>query len=327
MQNKNPEVSVIIPVYNDEKYICRCLDSVMEQTFNDYEVIIIDDGSIDKSGEICDAYRMKSEKVVVIHQCNKGLASSRKTGIDYAKGKYVTFIDSDDYVSKNLLQTLYDKIANFDMITCSYTRVIGDKERKVIPFNEEYRDVINNEQMLHMFFMRKYIDGSAWGMLVRRELYFKIDMCEGAVPGEEICTTLQLLQIVNGIRILSEPLYYYWQNTKGISHSGYTDRHRYGLENYIKMCDVLIGKYPKYHVIIAAYFCEYEMAIMTAMIRNSRYEKEVITILQLQLKKHFGELICNKYTAIYYKISATMIILNYKSFAFVFKRIRKIVAR
>lgn len=327
MSDNRPNISVIIPVYNNEMYICRCLDSVLMQTYTNYEIIIIDDGSTDGSGAICDQYQKNHKNIHVIHQRNMGLASSRKTGIENANGKYVTFIDSDDYVSRELLEYLYNYIEDYDIITCAHTVISASKERAKIPFKEEYRDIQNTEQMIRMFFEEKYIEASAWGKLVKRDLYFQIDMCEGAVPGEEICTSLQLLRLANGIRILSKPLYFYWQNLQGISHSGYTDRHRKGLENYIKICDLLIQDYPQYEKMIGTYFCKYEMSIMTAMVRNNRYEKEVILMLQEQLKKYFWKLLCNNNTALYYKISATMIIIDYRSFSFIFGRIRKIFSR
>jgi len=303
------------------------MDSILAQSYDDYEVILIDDGSSDGSGKLCDKFAAENERIRVIHQENKGLASSRKVGVDAAKGRYITFIDSDDYIAPHMLMILHDNILDFDMVSCSFTIVTGDIEKVQGTFEEEYVDFYDNREMIYAYFNKKYLNGSACAMLVKKELYSRIDMCEGAVPGEEICTTLQLYRIAKSVRVLSAPMYYYWQNGEGISHGGYTTRHRKGLMNYINLCDSLVESFPEIRNRIGAYFCEYEMAVMTAMCRNDIYDIEVINILKNHLKKHLLELLKNDNTALYYKVSAVMIIMNYKCFAFIFKRIRKTVGK
>lgn len=328
MDKKQPKISVVVPVYNNKKYLKRCMDSIAAQSYHDFEVILIDDGSTDGSGALCDSFTTKDERVRVIHQKNKGLASSRKRGVDVSRGTYVIFVDSDDYIAPHMLETLYVNAFDFDIVSCGFLKAAEGyalKEQNV--FEKEYIDFFDNKEMVYAYFDKKYLNGSACGKLVRREMYEQIDMCEGAVPGEEICSTLQLYQIAKKVRALSTPMYYYWQNEAGISRSGYTERHRRGLINYINLCDTLIERFPEIKVKIGAYFCEHEMAIMTAMCRNDRYDMEVIQLLKLHLKKHFPKLLKNHSTAVYYKASALMIIANYKCFAFIFKRIRKSVGR
>lgn len=112
----NPMISVIVPVYNVEKYLSRCIDSVLMQTFTDFELLLVDDGSPDNSGMICDEYALKDVRVKVLHQENKGLSGARNAGIENSVGNYVVFIDSDDYVKDNylcnLLQILPDDISS-----------------------------------------------------------------------------------------------------------------------------------------------------------------------------------------------------------------------
>ena len=105
-------ISVIIPVYNVENYLRECIESVLNQTFRDFEVILVDDGSTDSSGDICDEYVEKDERVTVIHQKNGGLSVARNTGLSEANGKYVYFLDSDDYISENALATLLNIAEN-----------------------------------------------------------------------------------------------------------------------------------------------------------------------------------------------------------------------
>lgn len=111
-----PEFSVIIPVYNVEKHLGKCIDSILAQTFKDYELILIDDGSLDKSGEICEQYAMKDSRIVVVHQKNGGVSAARNKGIDKAKGRYITFIDSDDSVENNYLSSMYTISEDIDLV-------------------------------------------------------------------------------------------------------------------------------------------------------------------------------------------------------------------
>ena len=104
----NKLVSVIVPVYNVEKYLERCINSIIQQSYNNLEIILIDDGSTDASGKICDEYKEKDDRIIVIHKENGGLSDARNAGIKIFTGEYVTFIDSDDYVSKNMVSNMLD---------------------------------------------------------------------------------------------------------------------------------------------------------------------------------------------------------------------------
>lgn len=116
MKQSTPKVSVIIPVYNVEKYIERCVDSVLNQTFQDYEVLLIDDGSTDNSGKICDKYSLKDSRIKVFHKENGGVSSARNLGIDSAKGEWICFIDGDDWVKENYLRVFFKNKVSLETI-------------------------------------------------------------------------------------------------------------------------------------------------------------------------------------------------------------------
>ena len=107
MNENKPFFSVIVPVYNVEKYLHRCVDSILAQSYSDFEVLLVDDGSMDKSGTICDDYALKDNRIRVFHQANAGVSAARNKGIDEAKGEYVVFVDSDDYLKLEKLNNLY----------------------------------------------------------------------------------------------------------------------------------------------------------------------------------------------------------------------------
>ena len=126
-------ISVIVPIYNVEKYINRCIDSIIEQTYTNLEIILVDDGSTDNSGSICDEYAKKDNRIKVIHKENGGVSSARNVGLDTAIGQYITFVDSDDYIEKKyceiLLKTLKKQKA--DCVACGYNRIYKNKEEKM----------------------------------------------------------------------------------------------------------------------------------------------------------------------------------------------------
>ena len=116
------EISVIIPIYNVEKYLEKCIDSVLAQTYRNIEIILVDDGSTDKCADICDSYLKKDSRVKVIHKVNGGLSSARNAGLDIAEGDFISFVDSDDFIEKEMLEKLYEALmeADADMAVCNF---------------------------------------------------------------------------------------------------------------------------------------------------------------------------------------------------------------
>ena len=123
----NPKISVIVPVYEVEEYLCECINSILAQTFVDFELILIDDGSLDSSGKICDEFAQKDNRIIVIHQENKGLSCARNTGIKTANGSFITFVDSDDLVANTYLEELYNNIVSYDCDIAICKETSGDK--------------------------------------------------------------------------------------------------------------------------------------------------------------------------------------------------------
>ena len=145
----NVLISVLIPIYNVEKYLRRCVDGILSQTYRNLEVILVDDESPDGCGAICDEYAAKDDRVVVIHQKNKGLSGARNAGIDMAKGEYLAFVDSDDYVTDDFILRLYEAVATTgsDMAQCKWKYVTGESVPD--PLNDTGRiDVFTGAQMM-----------------------------------------------------------------------------------------------------------------------------------------------------------------------------------
>ena len=118
---KMEKISIIVPVYNVEKYLKTCLDSIINQTYQNLEIILVDDGSTDNSGEICEEYRKTDSRIILIHKENEGLSMARNFGLDIASGDYISFVDSDDFIARNMMEALYNRLleTQSDMAICS----------------------------------------------------------------------------------------------------------------------------------------------------------------------------------------------------------------
>lgn len=211
MENGNQTVSVIVPVYNVEKYLCECVDSILNQTYRNLEVILVDDGSTDGSGAVCDAYQ-KDERVHVIHKQNGGLGAARNSGIDQASGEYLLFVDSDDALFEHCIEDLVNGMLTHeaDAAVCGFTYYDGkDLKQTVNPVKET--EVITGKEMSY-----RYFDGYeqsmfytvAWNKLYKKELFSHQRYVEGRLHEDEDLT-LRLLFDVKRIVLLPSAGYQY----------------------------------------------------------------------------------------------------------------------
>lgn len=213
-------VSFIIPVYNVEKYLNECVDSVINQNFNDFEVVLVDDGSIDNSGHICDEYAEKYDFISVIHKQNGGLSDARNAGLNVAKGEYVLFLDSDDYIADGSLSAIADSIKSFspDVVFLNAKKFFPDGT--IVPLGDGYNaNKINgkskSEVMEHLAFLPKY-PGSACTKAIRRQLVFDNALFfEKGLLSEDIDWTMRLFSVAENFVFCDTDYYYYRQSRTG----------------------------------------------------------------------------------------------------------------
>lgn len=168
--NKQPAVSVIVPVYKAENYLHRCVDSLLAQTFTDFEILLIDDGSPDRSGEICDEYAAKDSRIRVFHKENGGVSSARQCGIDNAFGEYTIHVDPDDWVESEMLEVLYQKAKqeDADMVICDYFEERQGKLKYI-----EQKPLSLNSRAIQEELLRCKLHGSCCNKLIRQSCYYK----------------------------------------------------------------------------------------------------------------------------------------------------------
>lgn len=195
--------SIIVPVYNVEKYLDKCLASILEQTFKDFECIIIDDGSPDNSNIIIDKYVKLDQRFKVIHQKNMGLSAARNAGLDIAKGDYIVFVDSDDYIANDYLEKFAAKIAstNAEIVVCGLTEVFKDYEKSIV-FEDESTEVIKQNILADVW------PSYAWNKCYKKSLFANIRFPVGKIF-EDILTIPEVCLYARKIVCIPDKLYYY----------------------------------------------------------------------------------------------------------------------
>lgn len=245
-----PKLSVVVPVYKVEQYIHQCVDSILDQTFTDFEIILVDDGSPDKCGEICDEYTKKDSRVKVIHKKNGGLSDARNFGIDIAQGEYITFVDSDDKIDKYMYYDMLKNLEENDLdIICCDTYIVRGNNKKFRPRYDNDKIFDKNESIVEI--LNGNIDNAAWNKIYKRCLFEKIRYPKGRIY-EDVATTYKLFYLANRVGYLKKPYYYYYKRKGSIVASafnsksrydcflGYKERVEFAIENKIKCLDECI---------------------------------------------------------------------------------------
>ena len=222
----NPLITVIVPVYKVEPYLQKCVDSIINQTYTNLEMILIDDGSPDRCPTICDEYAQKDNRIKVIHQDNSGLAQVRNVGIDNAQGEYITFIDSDDFVVPNYVELLYKGLDKFNAemsiaSLCIY-RDVAKFEKSTEP--DDFFE-ISKEKCIEQYTSIKtnpFI--SAWNKLYKRELFSSIRYPNGKLY-EDAFTTYKLIDKAKKIVFTPSKLYFYRINPQSILGQSFNEKH------------------------------------------------------------------------------------------------------
>ena len=196
-------ISIIVPIYNSEKWLKRCIDSLIKQTYTDIEILLINDGSIDSSLEICNLYAKKDNRIVVIDKKNSGVSATRNMGIEIAKGEYIQFVDSDDYIDEKMCEMLVNAIENVDMAMCGM-RIW----RNGVVLREPHlgNGIYTLKDNIDIYFKLRKINLGPCNKLYRKEL-IKNNFIENVALGEDTIFVLDYIKNVNKIVVLSECLY------------------------------------------------------------------------------------------------------------------------
>lgn len=213
---ETPLVSVIVPCYNVEAYLPKCIDSILSQTYSNLEIILVDDGSPDRCGEICDEYAKRDSRIRVIHKKNGGLSDARNVAIDIAKGEYITFVDSDDWVHFCYVEILYRNLkqANADISACSFIRTSGNVNENAVTGNGKC-SIYNTEEALVNTLYQNRLDNSAWGKLYKSSLFDGVRFTVGRLY-EDLDCFYKIYERATILVHTRDVLYYYYYRADSI---------------------------------------------------------------------------------------------------------------
>jgi len=220
-----PLISVIVPVYKVEKYLQRCVDSIRAQTYRNLEIILVDDGSPDDCGTLCDRFAVQDERIRVIHKENGGLSSARNAGIDIARGEYLGFVDSDDWIEHTMYETLLSAALRENVkLVCGgrydFSERTGERTVGLCPKREE---VISGEELTRRIFTWNGLDSAAWDKLYHRSLFAAIRYPLGRI-NEDLPVTYKLAFAAGKAAMVSKPLYNYYHRPGSITTAAVSEK-------------------------------------------------------------------------------------------------------
>ena len=240
-----PAISVVVPVYKVEQYLTFCVQSIFAQTFSDWELILVDDGSPDRCGEMCDALAEKDERVRVIHKENGGLADARNAGTALARGDYITYIDSDDWVAPQLLERLLEHAQKeqADVVICNMVK--ADSEQQMFPNSGGQARAFSGPEAMEEMLYQTSFDTNAWGKLFRLELAKRFPYPKGRLY-EDLFTIYKMLFSVRKVVYLPQALYAYRINQDSIMNRKFDARNLDELDAADEIEQFVVENCPEY---------------------------------------------------------------------------------
>lgn len=290
-------ISIIVPTYNVENYLEKCVKSLIKQTYVNIEILLIDDGSTDNSGNLADSLALKDNRIRVYHKKNGGLSDARNYGIEKSRGKYVCFIDSDDYISLDLIETLYKELKQENADIAMSNRIhFYDSGKEIINFKGTEKMIFNNMQAVEEMNLFNYFDMSSCGKIFKKDMFDKIKFPVGKLC-EDYYIMYKIILSSNKIVYIPYTYYYYYQRNGSISKNkklnwDYLEASKEQME-YIKK------NHPQ---LVECVQCSYAFANMTIyniVIKcKGKIKKEDLKILRKNVKENLKAIISYRKTSI-----------------------------
>lgn len=283
------KISVVIPVYNVKQFLPACLDSVVQQTYRNLEIIIVNDGSTDESFEICKAYAKEDPRIVLVDQENQGLSGARNSGIRKATGTYITFIDSDDVLQEDMLEYLLRLIKCYDADMSVCQKRLIDGRGDPIADDWEYRGRVlrGNENCMDAFFRLPELEVCAWGKLYKREMFRDTEYPLGKYH-EDVFTTHLLVEKCQCIAAGEQRMYLYRQREGSIVNSMFTPKHLHGVEGSISRYEQVKDCYPRSKRLAESGILWSANACVKRLLNTQESHVPVVTKLQKCYRQHIG---------------------------------------
>lgn len=278
---KRPLISIIIPIYNSEKYLDRCIESIVNQTYKNLEIILINDGSSDNCPKICDAWAKKDNRIKVIHKENEGVSIARNIGINNSKGEYITFIDSDDYIDSKMYEKMLEKLNNTDTKLCFCDINIVNFDQTITKFNFNNETIITKKDFFETVFNNNAMNFAVWNKLISRKLIGNIRFDSNIYIREDALFLFECIEKIDKICYLNECLYFYQMDSNSTLHQNNIRKMISSLDATAKMIEILknnqINNYLEEQCNYICRFYKYKSRLEEEKIKIdlSKYEQHV----------------------------------------------------
>lgn len=292
--DNNCLISIIIPAYNVELYIDQCIKSILQQTYQNIEVIIIDDGSTDQTPQMCDNYSAQDSRVKVYHQENAGQAAARNFALTMAKGEYIIYIDCDDYVSLDYIENLFNYMVKYeaDIVQCYAQKFWDDGKKELLKISETTPQVYNASEALKEFCYQRKFYAAPWAKLIRRELMEGLAFPEN-MGYEDMAIMYKLIGKVNKIVLLPKILYFYRQHNASTMHNTFSKKKidriiiAEDLKRYIEM------NFPENSTAVKTRYILANFQLLMDLPYNSKY-KELRKKIKINIRSVRWDVIMDK---------------------------------
>jgi glycosyltransferase involved in cell wall biosynthesis len=260
----NPKISVIVPVYNVEKYIQKCVGSIIGQAYSNLEIILVDDGSPDNSGQMCDEYAATDSRITVIHKQNGGVSSARNAGLDVATGEYVVFVDADDYLAEDYMQYMLSLVANTRAEFCLSKHcfmIVGEEQ-----IAEDIVKIYNPDEATALLLSPDVMVG-CWNKIYKRSLIGDLRFSEKLFFGEGLNFITSISQLANSIGVGGRKVYYYRRNNEDSATTKFNIEKFYNGEKAIENIKNNLRLYsPKVVTMLTLHSCLFSVQALNTLI-------------------------------------------------------------
>ena len=315
-------ISVIVPVYQVEKYLSRCIESLLAQSYSDYEIILVDDGSRDGSGQICDDYAGREARIRVIHQENQGLGPARNAGVRQASGDYVVFVDSDDYVAEDYLEYLAELVERYQVkLAVTGAALVWEKggTKRVVSLacNKEER-LSCVEALTEMCYGKKF-GVSAWAKIYEKSLVEKYPY--PACVHEDLATTYRMISECPAVAVGNRVGYYYVQREGSLMNQKLEERHLAGLTAAREELEYMRKYYPE-AVPAAEFRCGLKIVeYIPRLLGGSRDDKAMFRRLRTEMRRHLWKILRNDRVEKFFRFRCLIICAGYEPTRCVWKSV------
>ncbi|PEL07026.1 glycosyltransferase [Bacillus sp. AFS017336] len=298
----NPKISIIVPVYKVEPYIHKCVDSILAQTLTDFELILVDDGSPDQCGIICDEYAKKDDRIKVIHKINGGQASARNAALNIAKGAYIGFVDSDDWIEPDMYDLLYNICIENECDIANCTSIVHYND-KIIVNESQPLTIHSRNQAMKALFEGVLYDEVVWSKLIKRELLENLRFPEG-VMYEDTAFTYKVINESEKVCYIGQPKYHYIKRENSTMDLAVKNKSIDAVLIYDEIYRYVRQHYPELKPIVTLKLANNAMAVLNTISldpNSNLYQKEYKKVTSI-LNNYFAETIRIKEYVINVKI-------------------------